>query len=74
MQFFSIIYVFNYTLVKCPTFILVGEKEPPILINRAKEASKIISGAKFILVREAKHNIDNKNYINSIKELLISIN
>ncbi len=57
-------------LVKCQTSLLVGEKEDISLINRAKEAKEKIKDSTLEVVKKARHNINDINYLVAIKSRL----
>ncbi|OGL25105.1 hypothetical protein A3A68_02240 [Candidatus Saccharibacteria bacterium RIFCSPLOWO2_01_FULL_48_13] len=59
--------------VDCKTLIFVGEeeaKDDPALLERAKEAHKLIPNNQLILVSGAPHDVSNKKYIVAIEKAI----
>jgi pimeloyl-ACP methyl ester carboxylesterase len=59
----------NARLIRCKTFIFVGNLEAikyPLLLTRAKRAHKLISRSKLIYVPDCGHDVTHPNYIVSI--------
>ena len=56
--------------INCPTIIMVGEietKQFALLTNRCKTAHKMITNSRLVIVPSARHDVTDKNYIETIK-------
>jgi len=56
--------------VNCKTFLFVGEKEHPLVLERTKIAHKNLKNSKLIVVPNAKHDIGNENYLKVIEKIV----
>jgi esterase/lipase len=56
--------------IKCKTFLIAGDKEGLEIDRRIKIAEKLIKNGKLIISKGSKHNISQKEYINTIKEVV----
>lgn len=56
--------------VKCKTYLVIGENEPPVLVNRSKDAHRKIKGSKLIIVKGAVHDFGGEKYFNAVKEVI----
>ncbi len=54
-------------------YLLYGEKESILCINRGKDAHKKLSDSKLIEVKNTKHDIGNENYLEEIKKIVHQI-
>lgn len=66
--------------VKCETILIAGDREVvirrknyPIVLNRSKEAKKKIKYSKLVVVKNGKHDISQKVYLNAIKKILYKL-
>lgn len=56
--------------IKCPTILLVGEKESKIVQNRVQEAHKLIADSTVFVAKGAKHNISQEEYLEEARRLI----
>lgn len=59
--------------VKCKTILLAGSKESPELLKRVNDANKKLKNSKIIIIKNAKHKISQKEYLDAIKNLVFKI-
>lgn len=59
--------------VKCKTYILAGDKEGPEIAWRAEAAKKRIKISELYMINGAKHDISQKEYLDTIKKVVEKI-
>lgn len=57
--------------ITCPTTLLVGSEEDPAVIQRTKNASKLINHAELHIVEGATHSLSDPAYFNTLKKIII---
>ena len=58
--------------IRCKTILIVGDKEGEEVMNRAKDARKRIKNATLIVVKGAKHNLAQKEYLGAVRKIITS--
>ncbi len=56
--------------IKSKTILLVGEKEAKICVKRSKETHKKLKNSKLIIIKDTRHKIRDKRYLDAIKEVI----
>jgi len=56
--------------IRCKTVLMVGDKEGEESMNRAKDARKRIKNAMLIIVKGAKHNLAQKEYLGAVRKII----
>jgi len=59
--------------VKARTYLVVGDAEHPGTIARAKAAKKVIVESKLSIAKGAKHNISQKEYLETLEKLIAKL-
>lgn len=55
------------------TVIVVGGKEPPEVLRKAREAKRKLSRSRLLIIRDAKHRIAQAQYLASLHKLIVSL-
>ncbi|MBI1968503.1 DUF2235 domain-containing protein [Candidatus Woesearchaeota archaeon] len=56
--------------VSCKTILIAGTKEGKELLKRVEDAHKKMKNSQLILVKDAKHNFAQKEYLRKLQELI----
>jgi len=68
-------YSFNQLVkkIKCRTILVAGSKEIKQLLKRVRDTNKKLKNSKLVIIPKIKHPISQKEYVNTIKELISNI-
>lgn len=56
--------------IYCENFLVVGEREDPLCLNRAREACLTLKKSKLIFVEGTGHDLSHKKYLRTIEEII----
>ena len=56
--------------INSKTLLIIGEKEPSEISKRTNSAHKRVKNSELFIVKNAKHNISQKEYINKLQEII----
>ena len=56
--------------INSKVILLVGDKERPLAIKRAKDAHRRLRGSKLIMIKGAEHDIGQKEYLKTLEKVI----
>lgn len=59
--------------INSKTLLIVGEKEPSEIHKRTNSVHKRVKNSKLFIVKNSKHNISQKEYINKLQEIIFKL-
>ena len=59
--------------INSKTYVMVGDQEDTSVIKRAKDTKSKITDSKLVVIKNAKHKISQKEYLEAIKKVILRL-